>query len=300
MSTHTAAASLSSRQITVSRVLAAPAALVFEAFTDPAHVSNWWGPHGFRTTTSEHDLRPGGIWRFVMHGPDGIDYPNLVRYTEVDPPRRLAYKQSGDRPNEKVSFDAEVTFEDLGQSTRVTLCLTLPTPEQRDGAVAFGAIDGGTQTLQRLGARLTSIVAARQQVSLSRRFNAPQGLIWRALTEKDMLARWFVPMECELVTQEMDVHVGGRLHETMRCQGTTHTFTGRFTAIEPKSRIAFTHRWDEPGSPETEVAIELHAAGLQTDLTLVQTGLASPESAQSHAGGWASCLTRLDAKLATL
>ncbi|MFI4881378.1 MAG: SRPBCC domain-containing protein [Phycisphaerales bacterium JB064] len=300
MSTHAPTASLSNRQITVSRVLAAPAPLVFEAFTDPAHVSNWWGPHGFRTTTSEHDLRVGGVWRFVMHGPDGIDYPNLVKYTEVDRPRRLAYEQSGDRPDEKVSFEAEVNFEALGDSTRVTLCLTFPDAQQRDGAVAFGAVEGGTQTLQRLGARLTALVAENHQVSISRRFNAPLDLIWRALTEPDMLARWFVPMECELLSQEMDVRVGGQIHESMRCKGTTHTFSGRFTAIEPKNRIAFTHQWDEPGSPETLVTIELHAAGLQTDLTLVQTGLASADSALSHAGGWGSCLTSLDSRLASM
>lgn len=300
MSTHTPTASQSNRQITVSRVLAAPAQLVFEAFTDPAHVSKWWGPQGFRTTTSEHDLRVGGVWRFVMHGPDGTDYPNLVKYTRVDRPTRLSYEQSGDRPDEKVSFEAEVTFEALGDSTRVTLCLTFPDAQQRDGAVAFGAVEGGTQTLQRLGARLTALVAERSRVSVSRRFNAPLDLIWRALTEPSMLAQWFVPMECELVSQEIDVRVGGRIHETMRHQGTALSFSGRFTLIEPKHRIAFTHQWDEPGSPETEVTIELHAAGLQTDLTLVQTGLASAESAQSHAGGWGSCLTRLDTILFSL
>src|SRR5580700_6172332 len=59
----------------------APRELVFAAWTDPKHLSQWWGPNGFTTTTSSFDFRPGGIWRFVMHGPDGRDYQNRVTST---------------------------------------------------------------------------------------------------------------------------------------------------------------------------------------------------------------------------
>ena len=62
------------REIVISRLIDAPQELVFEAFTDQKHIGEWWGPNGFTTTTLIMDLRPGGIWRFVMHGPDGRDY----------------------------------------------------------------------------------------------------------------------------------------------------------------------------------------------------------------------------------
>src|SRR5689334_18469516 len=65
----------SDREIVITRVIDAPRELVFAAFTDAEHISNWWGPNGFRTTTYEKDVRPGGVWRFTMHGPDGTDYP---------------------------------------------------------------------------------------------------------------------------------------------------------------------------------------------------------------------------------
>ena len=65
------------------RELDAPRALVFEAWTDPKHLSQWWGPNGFTTTTSAFDMRPGGVWRFVMHGPDGRDYQNTITYFEI-------------------------------------------------------------------------------------------------------------------------------------------------------------------------------------------------------------------------
>ena len=61
------------REIVAARVFAAPRALVFTPWTDPRHIVQWWGPNGFTTTIHEMDVRPGGVWRFVMHGPDGVD-----------------------------------------------------------------------------------------------------------------------------------------------------------------------------------------------------------------------------------
>jgi uncharacterized protein YndB with AHSA1/START domain len=66
---------------------------VFRAWTDPAQVSVWWGPRGFTTTSHEIDIRPGGRWRFVMHGPDGTDYDNLITFVEIVAPERLVYDQ---------------------------------------------------------------------------------------------------------------------------------------------------------------------------------------------------------------
>lgn len=68
------------------RTIDAPRDLVFDAWTDPAHVGQWWGPDGFTTTTHEIDIRPGGVWRFTMHGPDGVDYPNEIAFEEIVPP----------------------------------------------------------------------------------------------------------------------------------------------------------------------------------------------------------------------
>ena len=80
------------RSIVGTREYDAPRDLVFSAFTDPNHLAQWWGPNGFKTTTLSFDMRPGGVWRFVMHGPDGRDYQNRITYLEVVKPQRLVYK----------------------------------------------------------------------------------------------------------------------------------------------------------------------------------------------------------------
>lgn len=143
------------REIVVTRLIAAPPERVFEAFKDPVHISQWWGPNGFSTTTYEMDVRPGGQWLFTMHGPNGTDYKNRVRYTEVKAPERLAYDHDGGEGGDgEHHFKAVITFVPEASNTRVTLRLICATIEQREFMVKFGAIEGGEQTLSRLDAYL--------------------------------------------------------------------------------------------------------------------------------------------------
>jgi uncharacterized protein YndB with AHSA1/START domain len=131
----------------------APRALVFEAWTDPKHLSQWWGPNGFTTTTSAFDMRPGGVWRFVMHGPDGRDYENRITFDEVVPPERLVYHHGGGDDVEPVLFRSTVTFEDIGGGrTRLTLRGAFPSAAERARVIKeYGADQGMVQTLSRLG-----------------------------------------------------------------------------------------------------------------------------------------------------
>jgi uncharacterized protein YndB with AHSA1/START domain len=140
----------SDREITVTRVFDAPREMVFEAWTDPEQVVQWWGPFGFTTTIHEMDVRPGGVWRFVMHGPDGTDYNNHVVFEEVVRPERLVYRHGGGEENDVKEFHVTVTFDEDDDKTRLTLRLVAESPAERDRMVEFGALEGGQQTLERL------------------------------------------------------------------------------------------------------------------------------------------------------
>ena len=148
------ATATSGREIVVSREFDAPRQLVFEAWTDPEQVVQWWGPHGFTTTIHEMDVRPGGVWRFVMHGPDGTDYDNKVVFVEVAGPERLVYDHGPGDESDSPQFRVTVTFEEEGGKTRLTLRLVFASPAERDSAVEFGALEGGNQTLERLAKHL--------------------------------------------------------------------------------------------------------------------------------------------------
>lgn len=147
--------------IVATREFDAPRALVFEAWTDPKHLSKWWGPDGFTTTTSAFDMRPGGMWRFVMHGPDGRDYENRITFDEVVKPERIAYHHGGGDDVEPVQFRTIVTFEDLdGQRTKITLRATFPSAAERDRVIKdYGADKGAAQTLARLGDYVAQLAA---------------------------------------------------------------------------------------------------------------------------------------------
>jgi uncharacterized protein YndB with AHSA1/START domain len=148
------------RSIIGMREFDAPRELVFSAFTDPTHLARWWGPNGFTTTTSSFDLRPGGVWRFVMHGPDGRDYQNRITFEEVVRPERLVYRHGGGDDVEPVQLRQTITFEDLGGRTRITWRGDFPSAAERDRVIKEYKADVGlVQTLARLAEYVKEIGA---------------------------------------------------------------------------------------------------------------------------------------------
>ncbi len=148
---------LSDREIVVSRIVDAPRELVWEAWTDPGQIVKWWGPEGFTTTIEEMNVRPGGVWKHVMHGPDGVDYPNESIFTEVVKPERISFSHGGRRQGDAgVRFEATWSFENLGDKTGVTIRMVFPSVEDRDRVVKeYGAVEGAEQTLVRLDVLLS-------------------------------------------------------------------------------------------------------------------------------------------------
>ena len=148
------------RAMVGTREFDAPRALVYAAFTDPEHLAQWWGPNGFTTTTSSFEFRPGGVWRFVMHGPDGRDYQNRVTYEDIVPPERIVYRHGGGADVEPVQFRQTIVFEDLGARTRITWRGDFPSAAERDRVIKkYGADKGLVQTLARLSEYVAAMVS---------------------------------------------------------------------------------------------------------------------------------------------
>lgn len=143
-------ATASDREIVFSRHFDAPRERVFKAWSEPVHIDAWWGPSGFRNETIEMDFRPGGVWRYIMHGPDGTDYPNRIDYLEMDPPSRLVYVHGDDDDSGSLPFHVTVLFEDRDGGTRITMRCLFDSVEECERVKGFGAVEGGMQTLDRL------------------------------------------------------------------------------------------------------------------------------------------------------
>ena len=99
------------REIVSSRVINAPQEKVFEAFCNPDLLARWWGPEGFTNTFQTFDFLPGGTWEFIMHGPDGTDYPNRCVFVEIVSLERVVF----DHVVPPI-FRMTITFEKLEQN----------------------------------------------------------------------------------------------------------------------------------------------------------------------------------------
>ena len=141
------------REIVATRVFDAPRELVWEVWTDPKHLAQWWGPNGFTNTIHEIEVKPGGVWRFIMHGPAGTDYKNEIVYVEVVKPERLVYDHvSGPR------FHVTVTLTEEGNKTRLNMQMLFESAAERENTVKkFGAVEGLNQTLGKLQEHLAKI-----------------------------------------------------------------------------------------------------------------------------------------------
>ncbi len=144
------------RTIVSTRLFKAPRRMVYKAFADPKQVAEWWGPHGFSTTVLEMDLRPGGKWRIVMHGPDGTDYPNDMTFAAVVSNERIEIDLVGGREGaEPVHMHMTIIWQDEEGGTRLTLRNQFASHTLRDENVrSYGSVQGGRDLFERLAHHL--------------------------------------------------------------------------------------------------------------------------------------------------
>lgn len=141
-------------EVVLTRIFDAPRVLVFETWTDPRHLAQWWGPRDFTNPVCELDLRVGGKILIHMRGPDGTVYPMTGTFREIVAPKRLVFTAVAEDHAGQPLLEGLVTatFEELGRKTKLTV---------REKAVALapaarqmlaGMETGWAQSLNRLDA----------------------------------------------------------------------------------------------------------------------------------------------------
>jgi uncharacterized protein YndB with AHSA1/START domain len=321
------------REIVTTRILEAPRELVWKVWTDPQHKAQWWGPTGFTTTTQEHDVRPGGRWRFTMHGPDGRDYANLVTFLEVSPPSRLVYKHGGERDLEPVNFQTTVTFEAMPgepNRTRLTMRAVFPSAKAREFvAREYNAVEGGKQTIARLAEHVEALARATPRTGsepfrIRRVVRAPRELVWKMWTERDHFAKWFGPKGCTLSVERFELRPGGVVLYTMHWKGAA-AMGGKWVmrAVQAPERLEFVSSFADaqgqtirapmadqwPLEMATVVILEPHAGiGAGTVITVQSSALGATPAEQktfddghaSMTGGWGGTFDALEQYVATV
>lgn len=133
------------REMQITRIFKAPIELMWEVWTDPKHIINWWGPNGFTNTIRKMDFQEGGEWILTMHGPDGTDYPNRSVFKEIIPEKKIVFEHFNPH------FITTVLFEAKGNETLIDWTLLFDTADMRETVIkAHKADEGQKQNLDKL------------------------------------------------------------------------------------------------------------------------------------------------------
>jgi uncharacterized protein YndB with AHSA1/START domain len=306
-------------ELKITRIYDAPVKAVWEAWTDPEQVAQWWGPRGFTLTTHSKDLRPGGHWSYTMHGPDGVNYPNKTHYLEVEKYSKLVYDHgsSDDRPP---MFRVTVLFSDLNGKTLMNMSMALPTPEAAEVTRKFIKKAGGDATWDRLAEYLEKESSGKDTFVINRTFDAPLELMFEMWTNPKHFSEWLPPTGFKMEFIKCEIKPGGSTFYFMTGGNVKMYGRASYREIEKPSRIVYTQQFcDEnekisrhpmaPTWPETMLTtVELREEGphkTRVTVTWEPYGATTPEELatfiKSRAGmtqGWTGSFDKLDAYLA--
>lgn len=195
-------------ELTITRLYDAPVKVVWDAWNDPQQAAQWWGPRGFTITTHSKDLRVGGHWDYTMHGPDGVDYPNVTKYLEVEKYSRLVYDHGGNRDRPPL-FRVTVLFSEKNGKTLMEMTMALPTPEAARETKKFIKKAGGDATWDRLAEYLAKESIGKDQFVINRSFQVSRNVMFQMWTDPKHFSRWLPPVGLRQEFVRADIKAGG-------------------------------------------------------------------------------------------
>jgi uncharacterized protein YndB with AHSA1/START domain len=243
------------------RTVHAPRALVWRAWTEPAMLTQWWGPRALSNCECALDVRPGGRHSVTMQMPDGIRYPIHGEYLEVEPLQRLVMTMDctdhpaawhdlirpGRAPDDRNApgiMVQTVLFEDDGEGrTRLTICTRFDSAAIRNAMVHLGMNEGWSQSIEKLNERLADAMeVADRHIVIARTIRAPRARVWAAMTDTQQVVKWWGPTGFTTTIEEMDVRVGGVWKHTMHGpDGVDYPNKSIFREVVQPERLVFKH-----------------------------------------------------------
>jgi uncharacterized protein YndB with AHSA1/START domain len=237
---------------------------LWSAFADPRQLERFWGPPGYPATFDTYDLRPGGIAFYWMTSPEGARFYGHWEFAEVEKPSRIVVLDSFADADGAIDTSVgtgrmELTFESTASGSRFTALSIFETSEALEQILAMGQVEGMTQAIGQLDAVLADLreyalgrgtqteLVDDTHVRITRAFEAPRHLLWRAHTEPELLKRWLLgPGGWELSVCENDFVVGGAYRNAWTPVGDTpgeaFGFEGENLVIDPERRSVTTER----------------------------------------------------------
>jgi len=310
-------------ELQIIRIYDAPVRAVWEAWTDVKKVEKWWGPRGFTLTTHSKDLRVGGHWDYTMHGPDGTDYPNVTKYFEVEPLKRLVYDH-GATHDKPPLFRVTVNFTDLKGKTKMDMTMTLATPEAAVETKKFIKKAGGNATWDRLGEFVEKELNGKDVFVINRTFEAPIETLYDLWTKPEHFTKWLPPTGFNMTfIQKPEMKPGGVGFYSMSAQNGGMTMYGKifYDAFDKPRRLVYRQQFaDKDGNmgrhpmaptwPETMLTTvdftEEGPGSTRVTMTWQAHGAVKPEELAVFLGerpgmtqGWTGSFDKLEDYIAT-
>lgn len=260
----------SSNEIRFTRVYDAPVRAVWDAWTVLEHVEKWWGPRGFTLTTHSKDLRAGGTWRYTMHGPDGVDYPNIATYHVVEPLQKLVYDH-GATEHTPPLFRVTVTFTEANGKTTMEMTSSLPTPEAAAEMEKHIRRAGGYATWDRLAEHLELTATGKPRFVINRSFEAPIARMFAMWTNPDHLAKWLPPVGTTLRFLRSEIAPGKSTLFVITGEHRAMHVRAEYLTLEPPHRIVYAQQFvDEHEHPAPAPGAESWPETLLTTVLLTE------------------------------
>ncbi|WIB76905.1 SRPBCC family protein [Curtobacterium sp. MCPF17_002] len=276
-----------------------PVERLWGAFADPRQLERFWGPPGFPATFTSFDLRPGGRAHYRMTSPQGELFRSLWQVSEVDEPNRIVFRdlfatEDGEVDGSMPGSETVLTFEPVGARSRVTVLTSFTSSADLDQMLAMGMLEGYTQAFGQLDRVLADLreyalgkgtvtdLVDDTHVRITRAFEAPRHLLWRAHTDPELMRRWLLgPDGWEMTVCENDLVVGGTYRNAWAPTGDTagepFGFDGENLVIEPERRIVTTERMTGAPFPANVNDLQFDEVDGVTLMTLLIT---YPDQAQ--------------------
>lgn len=236
-------------ELRIVRVYDAPVKLVWECFTNEKHQAKWWGPRGFTITTKSKDLRPGGTWDYIMHGPDGVDWPNFTTYHVVEKYSKLVYDHGASSADAKPLFRVTVTFEEFKGKTVMDMSMALETPEAAKEIGKFIKQARGNATWDRLAEYLEQEQHGKDPFVINHSFDAPIATVFEMFTNPKHFSKWLPPAGFNMEYYQGEIKTGGTTFYKISSPEMTHFGKMSYQEITPVTRIVYTQCFtDEKGN----------------------------------------------------
>lgn len=223
-------------EIYITRTYDAPLKMVWDAWTVPEQVAQWWGPRGFTITTHEKNTVTGGTWHYVMHGPDGTDYVNKTKYLEVEKYVRMVYDHGGNDEQAPL-FRVTVNFTEIAGKTKMEMSMALATPEAANEMKKFIKKAGGDSTWD----RLAEYLSPTDRFYINRSFDVPRETMFEMWTDPKHFSKWLPPTGFTMEFIRAEIKPGGTTFYKMTGGGGVTMYgKAHYKEIRRPDRLVYT------------------------------------------------------------